>query len=160
MFLQPIVLPGPMNLILDAKNRQIIKGQVKADVNILRTIGGIQLKVSCWINNGTNVGSCVYPDFCAYIKTIFNLNENNCPQHLINNDIPCTCPFNLPIRDVNINQSFESSELTSFWVNNPWNIYDGILSTGDFDVTIKLTIGTTNILCLNTKFTLKKTFTG
>ena len=54
-------------MILDAKNRQIIKGQVKTEVNITRTINGFALKVNCFIVNGTSVGSCVYNDLCGII---------------------------------------------------------------------------------------------
>ena len=42
--------PGPMTLVLDAKNRQVIKGQVKADVKITRYVGGIVLSVNCYLS--------------------------------------------------------------------------------------------------------------
>ncbi len=141
-------------MILDAKNRQVIKGQVKADVNIIRTVAGVglPLKVNCYKVNGTDVGSCIYPDLCGLLKSVLSLDENNCPANLIANDIRCVCPFDLPIRDVNINQSFDLPAASTTIV--------GFLASGDFDVTIKGTIGTTNILCLNMKFTTKTTFPG
>jgi hypothetical protein len=157
--LQPIIHPGTAKLILDGKNRQVIKGLVKTDVNIIRAVGGLPLKVNCYRVNGTDVGSCVFPDLCAYIKTIFKIDETNCPQNLIDNDILCTCPFNLPIRDVNINQSFDLPNLSTFssifHVEHPLQIFPSLFVTGDFDVTMKAMIGTTNILCLNMKFTTK-----
>ena len=60
-----------MNFILDAKNRQQIKGQVKADVKIIRTVGSLALPVQCYLNEGTYVGSCVYNDLCDFIKKNF-----------------------------------------------------------------------------------------
>ena len=150
--LQPIIHPGTAKLILDGKNRQVIKGLVKTDVNIIRAVGGLPLKVNCYRVNGTDVGSCVFPDLCAYIKTIFKIDETNCPQNLIDNDILCTCPFNLPIRDVNINHYIE--------LPNASNTIFAFLASGEFDVTIKGTIGTTNILCLNMKFSMKPLFLG
>ena len=141
-------------MILDVKNRQAIKGQVKFDLKIVRTVNGLALPLNCILNQGEWVGSCVYDDLCGYLKSILSLNEKNCPQNLIDNDIECTCPFNLPIRDLNINQSLDLptnyvlfAGITSFPI--PW------ISTGDFDVTIKLANETTNILCLNLKYSAK-----
>ena len=136
-----------MNLILDAKNRQVIKGQVKADVKVVRTVGGLALPVNCYLNQGTYVGSCVYNDLCDLLKSVLSLDENNCPQNLIDNGIPCKCPFDLPIRDLNINQSFQ--------LPNAAGTLASFLASGDFDITIKGTIGTANILCLNMKFATK-----
>ena len=141
-----------MKLILDAKNRQVIKGQVKADVNIIRSISGLALKINCYVIDGTNYGSCVFPDLCDYIKKFFKLDENNCPENLIDNDIKCTCPFDLPIRDVNINQTIDVPDFA--------NTIFSFLSTGEFEVTIKGTIGTTSILCVNMKFSIRKSFNG
>ena len=139
-----------MTLILDTKNRQPITGLVKADVNITRTVSGLALKVNCFIVNGTSVGSCIYPDLCGLLKSVLSLNETNCPQNLIDNDIPCKCPFNLPTRELNINQSFQLPDIRTTIVS--------FLASGDFDVTIKGTIGITNILCLNMKFEMKPVF--
>ena len=146
---------------LDAKNRQVIKGQVKTDVKITRMISGITLAVNCYLSQGTYVGSCVYNDLCDLLKSVLSLDENNCPQNLIDNGIPCKCPFDLPIRDLNINQSFQLPNLSNSTIlsstpnSNPWLFLGYWLSSGDFDVTIKSTIGTTNILCLNMKFSTK-----
>ena len=136
-----------MNFILDAKNIEDIKGQVKAYVKIIRIVSGLTLPVNCYLSNGTYIGSCVYDDLCDLIKRFFKFNENNCPQSFIDNGFDCTCPFNLPIRELNINHSFQlpSAASTTF----------AFFAQGDFDITIKGTIGTTNILCLNMKFAMK-----
>ena len=146
-----------MAIILDAKNRQIIKGQVKAEVKITRYISSIAMPVNCLLVDGTYVGSCIYNDFCGYIKNILSLNENNCPQNLIDNGIPCTCPFNLPIKEININESLLLPNLSNPLNPNPWlgSFFQICLASGDIDVTIKLTIGTSNILCLNMKYAIK-----
>ena len=135
-----------MKITLDAKNRQIIADQVKSDVTMIRTVSGLSLKVNCYNVNG-GLGSCVYPDLCSLIKSTLSLDQSNCPQNLIDNGIPCTCPFNLPIRDLNINESFGImfEELGLSY----------IFGSGDFDVTIKATTGTTNVLCLNIKYTIR-----
>ena len=138
-----------MNLILDAKNRQVIRGQVKADVKVVRTVSGLTLPVQCYLNQGTYVGSCVYNDLCDFMKNFLKLDENDCPQSFIDFGIPCKCPFDLPIIELNINHIFQY--LPSVAETSLWFIY-----SGDFDVTIKGTIGTTNILCLNMKFAMKQ----
>ena len=136
-----------MALILDAKNRQPIKGMIKADVRIIRTVSGLLLPVSCLLHEGTYIGSCVYSDLCFFIKYIFKFDQTNCPQNLIDNGFNCTCPFDFPITELNINHTLllpsAAGTLASF------------LASGDFDVTIKGTIDTTNILCLNMKFAMK-----
>ena len=58
-----------MTLVLDAKNRQVIKGVIKADVKIIKKIGGLTLPVNCYLSNGTYIGSCVYNDLCGLIKS-------------------------------------------------------------------------------------------
>ena len=139
---------------MDAKNRQVIKGQVKFDLKITRTVSGITLPLNCILNQGLFVGSCVYNDICDLPKSVSSLDENNCPTNLVDNGILCTCPFDLPIRDLNINQNLDLpanyvllAGVTSF----PYPY----VAAGDFDVTIKLTKNTTNILCLNFKYSAK-----
>ena len=139
-----------MTLVLDTKNRQPIKGLVKADVKITRMTGGLTLPINCYLSQGIYVGSCVYNDLCGLLKSVLSLDENNCPQNLIDNGIPCKCPFDLSIRDLNIDQSFELPAVGSTILS--------FLAVGDFDITIKGTIGTTNILCLNMKFAMKPVF--
>ena len=136
-----------MTLIFDAKNRQQINGLVKADIKLIRIISGLTLPVNCYLMDGTYVGSCVYNDLCAFTNFIFNLNQNDCPEFLINNGFDCTCPFDLPNGDLNINEIFQVPALATTAVT--------FLGSGDFDFTIKATMGTTNILCLNMKFATK-----
>ena len=136
-----------MNFIIHAKNTQEIKGQVKVDVNIIRTVSGLALAVRCILTDSGYVGSCSYSDLCRSLPGDLNLNEENCPPFLINNGIQCRCPFNLPIRAIDLYYGFQlpSAAGTIF----------SFLSSGDYDLTIRATIDSASILCLNTKFTTK-----
>ena len=78
-----------MSMNLDAKNRQVIKGQVKTDVKITRMISGITLAVNCYLSQGTYVGSCVYNDLCDLLYSFISLDENICPHKLIYYCFPC-----------------------------------------------------------------------
>lgn len=137
-----------MNIILDIKNRQEIRGQVKADLNIIRTIAGLSLPVRCTLVNGQYFGSCVYDDLCAFMKGYLNFDENNCPESFIENGFDCRCPFNLPITELNFDNVLDLPDFST-------TIFS-FLASGNFDVTIKGSIGTTNVLCLNMKFTMMK----
>ena len=114
---------------------------------MVRIVGGLTLPVQCYLINGTYVGSCVYADLCSLIKSFFELDETNCPQNLVDNGFGCKCPFDFPITQLNLNQIVQlpsaAGTLASF------------LAAGDFDFTIKTTIVTANILCLNLKFATK-----
>ena len=136
-----------MQVILDARNRQPIKGQVKTDVTFIRIVSGLTLKVGCFLVNGNSFGSCVHQDLCVFIKRFFLFDENACSEILFNNDIPCKCPFDLPI--------IESIIIHKFHLHYAAGKIVYFLANGDYDVTIKGTIDTTNILCLNVKFATK-----
>jgi hypothetical protein len=136
-----------MNLVFTAQNSAIIKGVVKADVNIVRTVSGLNLKISCYLVDGNYVGSCIYNDLCALIKSVLSLDQNNCPASLVNNGIDCTCPWNLPVRLVDIKEDFDLPDASTTPIS--W------IGSGDFNVDIKGTQGLTSIMCLNVKFSSK-----
>lgn len=91
-----------MFLKLSGKSSRAIKGNVRSDVKILRTVTGVTLPVSCYLVNGNQVGSCVYNDLCGLLNSVLGYNESNCPQNLIDNNINCKCPFDIPARSLSI----------------------------------------------------------
>ncbi len=46
-----------MNLKLAGSNTRLIKGAVKSDVKIKRSVSGLTLDISCYIVSGNQVGS-------------------------------------------------------------------------------------------------------
>ena len=147
ILIKPIIQPGLMNVILDIKNTQEIRGQVKADLNIIRTVSGLKIPIRCYLSAGIYVGSCIYQDLCAFLKGYLNFDENNCPENFIKNGFDCRCPFNLPVTELNFNNILDLPDAST-------TIFT-FLASGDFDVTIKGSIDTTNVLCLNMKYTIK-----
>jgi len=136
-----------MDFVFSAENSQSINGMIKSDIKIIRRISGLTLKVSCYIVAGNFVGSCVNSDFCQVLKRRLNFSVENCPDYLLDNSIDCACPFNLPARLMDINTAFDLPDFSTTPV--AW------LGIGDFDLDIKLTQGTTSILCLSIKFSTK-----
>ena len=136
-----------MNLIFTSQNSQAIRGEIKTDINLVRTVSGLNLKINCYMRNCEYVGSCVHNDFCQVIKRSLHFSPENCPDFFINNGIDCTCPFNLPAGLIDINANFD---LPGFGTTPlSW------LLSGDFNVDLKLTQGTNSILCFNIKFSIK-----
>ena len=74
----PIEHPGPMPFILSGRVKREIRGVVKSDFKIIRTVSGIALPIRCYLVNGNYIGSCVYPDLCLMLKNYFNFEPNNC----------------------------------------------------------------------------------
>ena len=136
-----------MNLYLSAKNNKVISGPIKVDINIVRTISGLTLPIRCTLVNGIGIGSCVYNDFCTVFNQLYDISPSNCPQYLISNNIGCTCPWYLPVDNFFINEPLEIDFSTSIF---------SFLASGDFNVDIKATQGTTSILCLNIKYSIQR----
>jgi hypothetical protein len=146
-FYKPIRHPGTMDFVFSAENTQSINGMIKSDIKIIRRISGLTLKVSCYLVDGIYVGSCVNSDFCQVLKRRLNFSVENCPEYLFNNSIDCACPFNLPARLMDIKKAFDLPDFSTTPIT--W------LGSGDFDLDVKLTQGTTSILCLSIKFSTK-----
>jgi hypothetical protein len=149
VFFKPIFHPGDMTLSVKASSKRLVQGDVKTDMNIIRTVVGLALPVRCTIVQGLSVGSCSYKDACKNIlNELAGLDASNCPVELAAYGIDCTCPFNIPtaVMDEVFLASLEdlSTSPVSF------------LATGDFDVTIKAADARGEALCLNVKFTMKK----
>ncbi len=135
-----------MNFVFSAQNSQRISGPIKSDINIVRIVSGLFLKISCYPIEGNYVGSCVKNDFCQALKWRLDFSTENCPEFLLNNNIDCACPFNIPAGRIDIKTDFvlDFSMSPLVWAKS-----------GDFSVDIKLTQGLTSILCLNIKFAIK-----
>ena len=134
-------------MILAGKNNRPIKGVLKSDINIVRSISGVALPIRCYSVDGYPVGSCVYDDLCDLLKRFFSITPDNCPANLVENGIKCTCPFDLPIRELDINQAFDLPDAASTQVT--W------LGSGEFDVTVKSSDAQGQVLCLNLKFSVR-----
>ena len=156
-FLKPIRYPGIMNLISTAQTSQQIKGVVAADVKIVRSVSGLNLKVLCYLFSGNYIGSCFYNDLCLALQKVFDLNQNNCPNYLLYNGIDCTCPFNLPVRPFYINDDFDLPDRPMFSnsISPSSFLAFYLLNNGDFSIDVKLTQGSTSILCMNFKYSMK-----
>ncbi|CAF0822523.1 unnamed protein product [Brachionus calyciflorus] len=143
----PITHPGQMPFILSGKSIRDIRGAVRSDIQIKRTVNGITLPITCYLVNGNQVGSCVYPDLCLLLKSVLGYEQSNCPQNLIDNDIDCTCPFKIPKRSLDISTVADLPDASTTPIQ--W------IGSGAFDVTIKANDAVGTISCLNLKFSVK-----
>ena len=119
-------------------------------MNIIRTVAGLALPVRCTIVQGFSVGSCSYSDVCKDVmQDIANVTSANCPPELAEWGIDCTCPFDLPVQNVEGSLDIEISDLSTSIVS--------FLATGDFDVTVTVNNSANqHVACLRLKFTMQK----
>ncbi|CAF3846366.1 unnamed protein product [Adineta steineri] len=128
----PIINPGPASMTFVAQLKKPVT-ILYIDLNIIRTVSGIALPVRCYIVNGQNVGSCTYPDICAFIKDLVtDFHPDTCHPTLIQHGINCVCPFNIPIqrllfRDHPLDLPDASQSAATF------------MASGNFDITVKAT---------------------
>ena len=66
----PIVQPGTASLSFAVEATKPLKGVLKADVNILRTVSGIRLPIRCYKVQGEDIGSWLVSNFD--IMTYYN----------------------------------------------------------------------------------------
>ena len=59
----PVIQPGEGTLSFAASTTEFIKGVIKADLKIVRTVSGIKLPISCYIVEGEKVGSWYRTDY-------------------------------------------------------------------------------------------------
>jgi hypothetical protein len=112
----------------------------------LRTVAGLKLPIRCYLTAGNYSGSCVKSDFCEVLKSP-NFSADNCAPFLADNSMDCTCPFNIPARRIDIKTAFVLADLSMTTIS--W------MASGDFDLDIKLTQGTTSIIYLSRKYSVK-----
>jgi hypothetical protein len=136
-----------MNLKLAGSNTRVIRGAVKSDVKIKRSVSGLTLDVSCYLVSGNYVGSCVYNDLCLLLNSVLSLTPENCPASLVENGIDCKCPFNLPVRQLDINADFNLPDAATTPIT--W------IGTGEFDLTVKGSDSVGQVTCLNLKFSVR-----
>jgi len=134
-----------MNFVFRAQNSQPIRGSIKSDVSIVRTISGLRIPIRCYLMEGNYVGSCVYNDFCQILKDFcqyfLNFTSENCLSFSANNSMDINTAFNVP----------------DLVFSTPWYLswFRTLFQSGDFDVGIKLTQEDSSILCLNFKYSMK-----
>ena len=64
----PIVQPGSGKISMAVEAAENIQGVLKADVNIVRKVSGINLPIRCYLVDGENVGSWFVDDFSFVIS--------------------------------------------------------------------------------------------
>ena len=69
----PIKFPDEINWKFSAYFNRATQGPLRAKVKIVRKIVGINLPIRCFIVNGSQVGSCDFPDLCKGLLYIMNL---------------------------------------------------------------------------------------
>ena len=81
------------------------------------------------------------------MNSVFGFTEANCPQNLIDNNINCKCPFNLPVRTLDLDVDVDLPDASTTPIQ--W------IGSGDFKVTIDTrdVVGPIGILTLG--FTVK-----
>ncbi|CAF1153810.1 unnamed protein product [Adineta steineri] len=128
----PIIHPGKVTLSVDISATEPIRGVIKADVKLIRTVSGIKLPVSCYIVEGEQVGSCNYPDLCALMQRLTGDLSQDCHPSLVENGIDCTCPVYIPKTALDIIFETEIPKVPEF---ANW------LAVGDMDCNLKATVG-------------------
>ncbi|KAK3602898.1 hypothetical protein CHS0354_018763 [Potamilus streckersoni] len=82
----PVKLPGPMTVTLEGTIDGTLPVDVTMDANVKKWTLGHWATLPCL----HNVGTCHYDNPCDFLNTFAT---NGCPQQLIKNGLPCTCPF-------------------------------------------------------------------
>ena len=120
----PILTPSQIPFSFNFKLNRDLKGPVKTDVKIVRTVSGLSLPISCYLTSTFgNFGSCVYPNFClflSFMSTLFSLqsfDEANCPQEFLDYGFDCKCPFSLSAGEYNFNSPIDIPDLSTTVVN-------------------------------------------
>jgi hypothetical protein len=152
-----------MSFVADIDIPRGIKGPIKAQFNIVRTVAGLTIPVRCFIATGAlgahQIGSCTYNDLCKdFLQGVFYYNKDNCPDVLVAAGLDCECPFNRATGTININKL---AELPFTFPNDGLNQLGYMFNSGDYDVTIKLNDGPDNSLyfgCVKVGYTLKKKY--
>lgn len=80
---------------LNATLGRDVTEKLATDVQIIRTVLGINLPIRCFISNGAYFGSCSFPDLCGSMMTLLGVGPSNCPPDFMQMGIDCKCPFQL-----------------------------------------------------------------
>lgn len=142
-----MIFPNPVNWKFKAELKRPIDGAVQSTVTIVRTVSGLNIPIRCFLVNGESVGSCVFPDLCKSIMYITNLNKENCPANFKANGINCECPFNIPAKLLELEDSIPT--YSPAFVSNPW------ILNGDFKIRVKAIDLKGALFCLDLAFTIK-----
>lgn len=152
-FIKPIVHPGVIDVTFQANTKRDIKGAIKTELNIVRSVSGIALPIRCYLASGLYVGSCTYNDGCKdLLQDILNITaaNGNCPPPLAAIGIDCSCPFNIP-QNNNINLQFPSN------IEDLSTSVASFLASGDFKIRLKATgpAPTNEVGCLEFSISMK-----
>lgn len=142
-----MVFPNPVDWSFKAVLKRPIDGPINSNLTILRTLGGLQLPIRCYLMNGQWVGSCVYPDLCNSIMYVTNLDQSSCPANFVANGVNCECPFNLPAGQIELRDIIQT--YSPVFLNNAW------LLNGDYKIKIVANDSRGYLFCLNLGFTIK-----
>jgi len=138
----PIVIPGTLDLVLQASLGAQEAGPIKLTLKMQKKIG-IWVTIPCI----DNVGSCTYPDVCVLLEKIPLDPSGQCPAPLPKYNVPCRCPlpkasWDVPQTAINIPKI-------------PPSIPAALVS-GDFQIHAEAYTSTgAQLLCLDVEFTLK-----
>jgi len=141
----PIIQPGTGKISFAIAATEHIKGIIKADLKIVRTVSGIKLPINCYKVEGENIGSCVYTDLCALMKRLIKYEEGQCPENLKPYGIDCNCPVSITKTDLDIEMDITIPTAPE---------YASWLSVGDFDVKFIGSVGNIHA-CYDIKFAVK-----
>ena len=115
----PIEIPSEIPLLLDLTLNRDIKGPLITDLSIVRSVSGLSLAFKCFSTSIMNIGSCIYSNFCEFIKFMndffirHEFEQDKCPEELVNNGFNCTCPSNLSKGNYRFDTKLYSNEGSS-----------------------------------------------
>jgi hypothetical protein len=128
-----------------------INGKLPATVNMIRTVAGLALPVTCYFVQGIYIGSCTHYDFCEEIfQNFWGVIPSNCPPEFEDYGIPCSCPFNIPDVTIEENLLFEIADLSTSNIS--------FMASGDFDLKVVFSSGNQHIGCFRFLFTIQKAY--
>ena len=124
-----------------------IQGRLPTSVQVIRTVAGLVLPITCYSAYGFFFSSCSYQDLC---KDIVELNPSNCPPELQDYGFDCNCPFNIPAQTIDPPaQTFDIPNLSTSVVS--------VFANGDFEFRITVNnAANQHIACFRFLYTLIK----
>jgi hypothetical protein len=127
-----------------------ITGKLPTSINMVRTVAGLALGVSCTQHAFGFFGSCSYADFCKDImQDRLEFFPENCPPELLPLGIDCNCPFNIPAQT--IDETFEY-DIPDYSITAA-----SFLATGDFDVKVIINNASNqHVACLRFLYTMMR----
>ncbi|XP_064637237.1 ganglioside GM2 activator-like [Lineus longissimus] len=85
----PIITPGRLRLSFRINITEQLPANLMLNVTVIKRIFGFEFQVPCIEGR---YGTCIYRDVCNSLNSRFESNCD-CPNPLLLNGIPCTCPI-------------------------------------------------------------------